>query len=86
MEMPKIKRCNNCGAFCESTIDPCPGHKRGSLDLCKSSDFRPITPAELEGIIEGKLWVHFKKWPILPNEDVWHEIRSKGDLEKPHLK
>ncbi len=82
MEMPEVKRCNNCGAFCESTINPCPGHKQGSIDLCKSVDFEPVTPEELKGIREGEIWVHFRKWPTQPSEDAWHERYKKGDLEK----
>lgn len=85
-EMPQLKRCTQCGAVCESIINPCPGHKRGSLDLCRSSDFRPVTPKELEGIIKGEIWVHFKKWPTQPSEYAWHERHSRGDLEELHLK
>jgi hypothetical protein len=84
MGIPEIKRCTNCGAFCGPEIDICPGHKNGSLDLCRSSDFRPITPEERKGIMEGRIWVHFKEWPILPSEKAWKGRDKKDALEKPH--
>lgn len=80
----EIKACKKCGKICESTIPRCPALLSGTLDICDSSDFKPLTIEELFEKADGNsipIRIYFEKWPEWPNPESWHQLTNKYGLE-----